>query len=160
MSSTSVPAGTGLVVIRSTLPDANAMVQRVDGPAGAADQPMARGSDGTLTAAVAPGTYQVVAWQGDIARTNQRNTTSVVNLGATASFTYTAAALTRDLADVVPPTNTGPVTPAPVPDGGITVTPVSSTPAPVAAAERREAYLRSLTEARASRTALILFGSR
>lgn len=90
---------TGRVVVRTTLPNVAGMVQRVDGSA-VAHGAMDRAADGMLTASVAPGSYQLVVWQGaefpSLTRSNVRMAGVNVLVGADSVFTYTGAALTPE----------------------------------------------------------------
>lgn len=135
------PAGTGRVVVRTVLADANAMVQRLTGSQGEVDagRSMVVGADGSLSVSVAPGTYQLVAWQGDLTRANVRQAPVTVIAGQTASYSYTGAALTYDGG-----AQTG---------GGDQIT---TPPTPADRAARYAAYIEALRAAGASRTNMLL----
>ncbi len=94
---------TGRVVVRTTLPNVAGMVQRVDG-SDVAHGAMVHSPDGTLTASVPPGSYQLVVWQEagfpSIARTNVRTAPANVIVGADSVFSYTGAALTALVASM------------------------------------------------------------
>ena len=81
----------GRVIVRTSLPNVAAMLQ--GGPTVSGD--MARAADGTLTASVASGTYQLVAWQEatPMRRTNVRTANVTVTAGNDVAFVYTGAAL-------------------------------------------------------------------
>lgn len=145
---TPIPAGSGRVVIRTLLDDAEAMVQSLDGARSAPD---AVRSAGALTITAPAGDYQLVVWQGALSRTNVRQTRVTVVAGQTVTYSYTGAALTRDGA-----------APAPIPaDGsGITVTPVSSEQRPQTALERFASSMLGLAREGASRNALLLLNRR
>lgn len=79
------------MIVRTSLPNVAAMLQ--GGPTVSGD--MARAADGTLTASVASGTYQLVVWQEStpMQRTNVRTANVTVRAGEEVAFVYTGAAL-------------------------------------------------------------------
>jgi hypothetical protein len=93
-------ATTGSVIVRSTVPNTAAMIQRVTGSQGELGPgiTMTRSAEGTLAAIAPPGSYQLVVWQEaefpSIARTNVRTAPVTVTLGGESRYDYTGAALT------------------------------------------------------------------
>ncbi len=101
----------GRVIVRTSLPNVAAMLQ--GGPTVSGD--MARAADGTLTASVTSGTYQLVAWQEatPMRRTNVRTANVTVRAGEDAAFVYTGAELRPVFMSVeaqLPPAATNPHT--------------------------------------------------
>ena len=99
------------VIVRTSLPNVAAMLQ--GGPTVSGD--MARAADGTLTASVTSGTYQLVAWQEatPMRRTNVRTANVTVRAGEDAAFVYTGAELRPVFMSVeaqLPPAATNPHT--------------------------------------------------
>jgi hypothetical protein len=101
----------GRVIVRTSLPNVAAMLQ--GGPTVSGD--MARAADGTLTASVASGTYQLVAWQEatPMRRTDVRTANVTVRAGEDVAFVYTGAELRPVFMSVeaqLPPAATNPHT--------------------------------------------------
>jgi hypothetical protein len=92
-------ATTGSVIVRSTVPNTAAMIQRVTGSQGELGPgiTMTRSAEGTLAAIAPPGSYQLVVWQEaefpSIARTNVRTAPVTVTLGGESRYDYTGPSL-------------------------------------------------------------------